>query len=170
MVTPALDGAINVWAPEWANKRALLFALSPLTSVTFMAVMLLGIVAFVALILYGRLRRSFAGVGTWDCGYAAPSAKMQYTASSFAETLVNMFSFALRPERHVPKLHATFPRSEGFHSHGPDTVLDRIVLPSSRTLGRAFLRLRFIQRGNVQAYLFYILVTLMLLFVWSRWL
>ena len=31
---------------------------------------------------------------TWDCGYARPTPRMQYTASSFAETLVGLFAWA----------------------------------------------------------------------------
>ena len=37
--------------------------------------------------------------GTWDCGYARPTARMQYTASSFAQPLTNMFGFLLRTRR-----------------------------------------------------------------------
>ena len=31
---------------------------------------------------------------TWDCGYAAPTARMQYSASSFADLLVGLTHFA----------------------------------------------------------------------------
>ena len=34
--------------------------------------------------------------GTWDCGYARPTGRMQYTASSFAQPLTNMFGSLLR--------------------------------------------------------------------------
>jgi len=41
------------------------------------------------------------------------------------------------------------------------------VLPVVRAGANAFESLRFIQRGNVQAYLGYILLTLILLLVWK---
>ena len=34
---------------------------------------------------------------TWDCGYAKPTARMQYTASSFAQPIVNFFKPLLSP-------------------------------------------------------------------------
>jgi hydrogenase-4 component B len=50
------------------------------------------------------------GLGvTWDCGYAAPSPRMQNTSSPFAETFVRMFSWALRPDRHATQLSDPFP-------------------------------------------------------------
>jgi hypothetical protein len=56
--------------------------------------------ATVFLLLVGALflvrRRVIAGrvirtVTTWDCGYAAPNARMQYTASGFAQPLTSLF-------------------------------------------------------------------------------
>jgi hydrogenase-4 component B len=72
---------------------------------------------------------------TWDCGYAAPSSRMQYTASSFAEFLVGFFAWALRPRVHPARLTAVFPATEHFQSHVSDTVLERAVLPASRAWG-----------------------------------
>src|SRR5262249_62176643 len=102
-------------------------------------------------------------VATWDCGYAAPSARMQYTASSFAEMLVRQLGWALRPDTHAPRLEAPFPAAASFASHVPDTVLDRGVSPTFAAAGAVFDRLRLIQRGSIHAYLLYILGTLLVL-------
>ena len=42
-----------------------------------------------AALLWQRLRHStVVEAPTWGCGYAAPSRRMQYTSSSFAQLLV----------------------------------------------------------------------------------
>ena len=116
--------------------------------------------------LLARTRTAPAGVGTWDCGFAAPTARMQYTSSSFAEMLVGMFRWALRPSVHVDGPRGLFPAKGHFTSHVPDTVLDRVLVPGGRVATRGFHWLRWVQRGSVHAYLLYILVTLVWLLVW----
>jgi hydrogenase-4 component B len=105
---------------------------------------------------------------TWDCGYAADSPRIQYTASSFAQMLVGLFRWAVLPDEHRPRLRGPFPAAGSrFESHAPDPVLDRLVLPAL-TRGRSFLGLaRVIQAGRIQAYLLYIVVTLVILLAWS---
>jgi hypothetical protein len=113
-----------------------------------------------------RARAAAPSSGTWDCGYAQPSSTMQYTSSSFAEMLVRFFAWALRPAAHRPHLAAVFPRPDGFHSQVPETVLDRMVLPFTRVVGRAFQGMRWMQQGSVHRRLLYILVTLVFFFLW----
>ncbi len=161
MVAPALDSA----AASWGVRTPLASAV-PLEKITLAAVLLLAALALAAAALASRVRGSSAAP-TWDCGYAAPSARMQYSSSSFAQMLVGLFAFALRPREHAPRLAGPFPARAAYHGEVPDAILDRLVLPSLRAAGRAFEALRFIERGNVQAYLGYILLTLVLLLVWK---
>jgi hypothetical protein len=114
-----------------------------------------------------RARRAPARVGTWDCGYAAPSARMQYTSSSFAQMLVGMFAWALRPHTARPKPFPPFPGPAHFESHVPDTVLDRMIVPGARTVGGWLGWFRWVQLGSAHAYLLYILVTLVILLLWK---
>ena len=62
----------------------------------------LALLAAVALAVLARrllLRgRTVTAAPTWGCGYAAPSPRMQYTASSFAQPLVDLFRPVLRTE------------------------------------------------------------------------
>lgn len=161
LVAPALDSAAAAF-----GVRGRIAAAAPLGKIAWAAGALVAAMAAAGLVLARRVRAAARGP-TWDCGYAAPDARMQYTASSFAQQLVGVFAFALRPERHAPRLAGPFPARASCHGEVPDAVLDRLVLPSARALGRAFVSLRFIQAGNVQAYLAYILLTLVLLLVWK---
>jgi hypothetical protein len=100
---------------------------------------------------------------TWDCGYHAPSPRMQYTGSSFAATLLGFFGWALRPVEQGRPVRGTFPVRASFHSHVPDTVLDRFLLPVLRRLARLTLYARYLQQGRLQVYLLYVAVTLLVL-------
>jgi hydrogenase-4 component B len=161
LVAPALDSAAVSW-----GVRMPLAAEVPLGKITLAAVLLLSALGLVAAVLASRVRGSRAAP-TWDCGYAAPSARMQTSSSSFAQMLVGLFAFALRPREHLPGLAGPFPKRAAYHGEVPDAVLDRLVLPFLNAAGRAFENLRFIHGGGVQAYLGYILLTLVLLLVWK---
>jgi hydrogenase-4 component B len=167
LVAPALDGAVTAWAPEWASGRTPLQHLAPLGSVTRAAVALLVALSVLGVWLGVSTRRAVGRpVGTWDCGYAAPVTTMQYSSSSFGQMLVGIFSSALFPVEHVPGIHGVFPRRTSFLSHVPDLVLDRAVYPVARGVGRLFAWMRWLQLGSINAYLLYILVTLVALLLW----
>ncbi len=103
---------------------------------------------------------------TWGCGYTAPNARMQYTASSFADGLVQGMSWVLWPKVLGGRVRGFFPFPRRFESHLLDPVLDRIADPGLR--GTAFLLsgLRFLQAGHLSIYLAYVLLTLLMLLVW----
>jgi hydrogenase-4 component B len=171
LVAPILDRAVAVWAPDRALGLGRSAALAPLASVTVLGALLVATLIAGGVWLRARTRPAPApagGVGTWGCGYAAPSPRMQYTSSSFAEMLVGTFKWALRPHVQAPRVRGLFPGPTHLASHVPDTVLDDILLPGGRAAERGFRWLRFLQRGSVHAYLLYILATLVWLLVWLR--
>jgi hydrogenase-4 component B len=129
--------------------------------------LLLGVLA-AAGVVAAKLMRKAALTTTWDCGYASPSPRIQYTASSFAQLLVQLFRWAVMPDVHRPRLTGPFPAAEErFETHAPDPVLDRFLLPGL-SRGRSLLGLlHVIQTGRIQAYLLYIVVTLVVLLAWS---
>jgi hydrogenase-4 component B len=118
--------------------------------------------------LAARARRRAAPgeIGTWDCGYAAPSPRMQYTSSSFAQLLVSLFGWALRPAVHRTRVSGTFPGPSSFHSHVPDVVLDRAIVPIVTRARIALTWLHPMQRGSVHLYLAYVLITVVALLFW----
>lgn len=103
---------------------------------------------------------------TWGCGYAAPNVRMQYTASSFADGLLQGMIWVLWPKVQGGRVRGFFPFPRRYQSHLPDPVLDRLVSPGLR--GTAFLLsgLRFLQAGHMSIYLMYVLLTLLALLVW----
>jgi hydrogenase-4 component B len=168
-VAPLLGRAAAAWAPELAPHLVPLAAVTSLGWISASAVLLVATVVALALVLHARLRATPAGTApTWDCGYAAPSARMQYTASSFADAIVAFFGRALRPAWHAPVLHGPFPPPSAFESHVDDAVLDRIVLPATQSAARGFGWFRWIERGSSQLYIVLILVAIVATF-FSTW-
>ena len=132
-----------------------------------MPLFLLGAIA-AAGVVGMALMRPAALTTTWDCGYASGGPRIQYTASSFAQMLVRLFRWAVLPDEHRPRLNGPFPAAgQRFESHAPDPALDRALLPLFAR-GRSLLGLlHVIQAGRIQAYILYIVVTLVVLLAWS---
>jgi hydrogenase-4 component B len=85
---------------------------------------------------------------------------MQYTSSSFANTLVALFRWLLRPQIHQTPPKDLFPGPSCFESHVPEIVLDGGLNPLWRRLKAQLASARWVQQGRVQRYLLYILLAL----------
>jgi hydrogenase-4 component B len=165
LVMTPLGAVIGQWTARMGDAQSLA-ALAPIAALTRVMLGLTGTLLLAALAARMRsktLRRSV----TWDCGYALPNARMQYTASSFSAMLVTLSRGLLRPRTHRPVIKELFPGRAEFHSHVDDVVLDRWLVPQWSYVRLRLGRLRVFQQGSVQRYVLYILVTVFLLLLWS---
>ena len=100
---------------------------------------------------------------TWDCGYAAPTARMQYTGSSFADG----WSGLLPGVRHrVKAIRGLFPRPKTFRSDLHDMVGEGWVEPWFGRLSERLLRFRRLQPGFLSVYILYVFLALLGTFLW----
>jgi len=160
-----LDRAARSWAPELVAPSV--STLAPLGALTMTGgVLLLSLLA--AVYAWRTATRHAVPAATWGCGYDAPRPSMQYTSSSFAETLVGLFAWALAPEVHAPAITAAFPRPASFSSHVRDAPLDLVVLPATKAVARAAHWLRWVQQGSIQMYVLYVLAVFLVTLVWAR--
>jgi hydrogenase-4 component B len=167
-LAPWLDKIIPESNMEMKGISLLLMDMVPLSWITFMGVGLLVIIGILAAWLWWRLSRNKnPRSGTWDCGYAAPSARMEYTASSFAQMLVSQFSVILRPRTYRPDLKGLFPASTRFESHIDDAVLDKGLKPLVQRIQKKVYQFRWFHQGLVQPYIFYIIITVLVLLALS---
>ncbi len=104
---------------------------------------------------------------TWSCGYARPTARMQYTASSFARLLTGLFRVVLGSREHNPRITALLAGPARYESHQDDPVLDRTLLPAGRLIQVLFNLARPLQRGLVQLYLAYVALAVLGLLIWT---
>jgi len=158
LIGPPLDAAL---APplEGGAPHPLVSSVVPLGSLSLLALVLLaGVLVLSALLL--RRRR---GVLTWDGGYAKPTRRMQYSASSLAQSIVGLFAWVLRPEEHTRAVQRPFPPSASWRSHVSELVLDRVLVPWARRWGKFAAWFRRLQQGLTQNYVAYILAALLAL-------
>ncbi len=162
-ITPALSNGLHCsFGNEIMDASRQLGRVSVITSILLALILLLwGIKR--GLLSGGKTRIS----GTWDCGYTAPTSKMQYTASSFAQPITDLFRFFLRTKKHFRPPDRYFPSSISFESETPDVSRERVYRPVFGTAGKALERLKRIQEGRIQVYVLYMFFTLLILLIWQ---
>ncbi len=111
--------------------------------------------------------RSVTTATTWDCGYAAPNTRMQYTASGFAQPLTGLFHFVLRTRRRYAPPGGLFPEASSLATHTADPMYKSVYEPLFAGWGRVLAKQRWLQSGQMQLYVLYIALTLLLLLVWK---
>jgi hydrogenase-4 component B len=164
----SLDKAILAWIPAGTPKPEALAVLVPFAWISRASIGLVILAALAAAAFRLFLsRRPQGAAGTWDCGYARPSPRMEYTGSSFGQVLVGLFGWALWPRSHRPQVSGPFPHPASFKTHVPDTVLDRLLLPVFHLAGRRLPWFHVFQQGRIQIYLVYFIVILTVLFLWG---
>ena len=104
---------------------------------------------------------------TWGCGYLKPTARMQYTASSFAQPFTRLLQLFTRKE--VPPLQPVFPKEAHFSTHPQDPAQEGLYRPLFNRLKRGAHWGKQLQHGSLRVYLLYISLTLLALFVWNWW-
>lgn len=108
--------------------------------------------------LYGRQRRR-VNARLWDCGGGAPTPRMAYTATSFAEPLQRVFDDVLAPEQDVDvtpvRESAYLVERVRFQHRVPDRIEHRLYEPVLRALAGAGQAARRLAGGSVHLYLGY---------------
>jgi formate hydrogenlyase subunit 3/multisubunit Na+/H+ antiporter MnhD subunit len=137
--------------------------------------LVIGLVATLAGVRVLATRRAARAARLWDCGSGPLSARMEYTATSFAEPLQRVFDDVLQAEQDVDVTHAEessyLVQTIEYRRRVPDRIERRLyepVLAVFAAWGRAGRRLA---PGSVHRYLgygFYSLCGLLILLVVTR--
>jgi NADH:ubiquinone oxidoreductase subunit 5 (subunit L)/multisubunit Na+/H+ antiporter MnhA subunit len=146
-----------------ADAQRLLLTIA-IVSVTFIVFIALAAVARKALLAGRTVTRAV----TWDCGYARPTARMQYTGSSFVQPVIDLFNLFLQPTTHVEAPEGFFPTRASLATRADDTAYERVFAPLFAFVNSLFSRMRWVQEGRVHVYVLYVALTLLalLVFVW----
>ena len=166
LTIPVLNRAIRVWAPGISHESVAGYL--PIASITIVALLLIAMASGGAGWFFGRsATRTSRAAGTWDCGYARPTARMQYTGSSFSQMIVGLFSWVVWPRQKLPHFSGSFASPSEYKSDVPDVVLDRGLRPAFGSAERLLGWARAFQRGSVQVYLLYMLGILLALLMFA---
>ncbi len=165
LVLPAAQALVG--GPDTATQE-LASTLRPLQAVAWAGLALLAASAFLLALRNLLLRgRELAKGPTWGCGFVAPSPRMQYTASSFAQPLLAVALRLVPAVRRQRRAKGLFPHSASYQSRYPDPADRWIFDPVVRGILAAAKVLRPLQHGKLQNYLLYVLVALVALLLWQ---
>jgi len=156
-VLPVVDVAAGLLRGAAPNANGEVVAVVRDTALVSVVALLVIVLLGAAWLARGALmrRRAIRAGDTWACGYPLGTARMQYTASSFAAPLLSTFGRASGVV-----VHQT---AEAFHTEPVDLVLDRAAILAWHRVRRAALRLRPIQQGRLYLYLLYVMAALVVL-------
>lgn len=108
----------------------------------------------------------------WACGADDLSARMQYTATSFAQPLQRVFTEVLRPDTDFAVTHVAGSRylvdTLSYRSAMTDIVEDRLYRPVLRVIGGAAQLMRRAHTGSVHLYLAYGALGVLVILVVAR--
>lgn len=128
------------------------------------------VTVFILLIRYLVLRTRSQETGpTWGCGYTAGSAKMQYTATSYADNLAGLAGIAVNVKKDFESIpgEEVFPLPRTFSSHASEKLESVIIDPPVLFLRKLLRRLAFLQTGQIRHYVLYPFLFILLIFILS---
>lgn len=110
---------------------------------------------------------------TWDCGFGEINARMEYTAASLSQPIRSVFKTLYKPHTAVHKEYhynsnPYSKKSVHVESTTRDIFEEKLYSPSTRVAIAFFDKIRKIQTGKVNAYLLYVMLTLLLLLLLAR--
>ena len=165
VVAPVVESAVMSFSAIFLNDTPL-ESLAPLGWISVLSMALVAVLFFLYMV---RLKNVSVTRGkTWGCGYLAPTPRMQYTASSFADMITGLFQGILRPRVHRPSIFIPFPGRSYFSSHVPETVLENIYRPMLIWISDRLAFVRKLQNGKMHYYILYMFITLIALLAIPR--
>lgn len=156
----AVARAVGSWNPAWAGDPVP----PPLVTLGRMHPGLAVLVVAAGVLLWRKVRANgLRRDVTWDCGFAAPTAKMQYSGGSFGGLAAAWFGWILRPVRKLRRPRGHFPAGGIRLERIPETVLEQVIGPVGGIVMRLSTAVRRLQHGRLQSYILYVLAGLVVL-------
>ena len=143
-------------------------AISPLIILAVFAAVILASIAALRLVGGKYIERKY---GTWDCGYHALNARMQYSSMGFSKPIKIVFRLLFRPSRqltaagdlqyHPESLEYTVKSESVIEKYLYEPMLSFVKNLSLKAKGS-------IQTGSIRRYLAYILIAILLVMLYNR--
>jgi len=181
VVVPAIGGVLNGLGGLPDTRHTFTFNLSVQSpsafgemSPTLVMLGLLILFALVPLVMWIlRLNRRLRVSDSWGCGRAEQTARMEYTATAFAEPLRRVFAELYRPTKELTvEFHPDskyFVQSIAYKSEITPLFERLLYDPLLRTVQFAACQVRRLQAGSLHLYLVYVTVILIILLLAARW-
>ena len=173
VIRPTAEAMVKLWRHSPTGNMDIDLWLSagagnPLDSAFLGSWLLAGCVAAAflvrCLLTWNKAR---AAAPTWDCGYAAPDVRMQYTATSFSRPLAENFQACVSVTDNEVPPSGIFPDSASFSSATPGVNSAWGYSQLFAAVSGLAARVRVLQAGRIQLYLLYMAVVLVILLLWK---
>lgn len=129
------------------------------TALLFIAIFI--VVSIFRKILYRK--KEIASSGTWGCGFTQPTVRMQYTGTSYAAEMIDFYRPFVPVKNVYSGIRKILPGKTTWETGVADIAernfSQRLVEPMLRFMNK----LRWIQHGNIQIYISYIIVAIIVL-------
>ena len=153
-----LINVVSQFHPGLESLPKMQFAeiLNTLTTVGWYSFGFLGMIILVYFLkLMISKRRTVAKGETWGCAYPVPTAKMQYTASSFVRSYRKLAAPILSIKKEKAEATGLYPENIMQKTHAVDKMETWLIDKPLRLLRRVLNSFVFLQNGNIQAYILY---------------
>jgi hydrogenase-4 component B len=122
-------------------------------------------------VLSGHTRKTT--YGTWDCGFGNLDSRMEYTATSLSQPIRAVFKAFFKPHNKTEKESFGEKNLYMLKTIKIETVTknifeDMLYLPIVSSFVFFFDKIRRLQTGKINAYLLYMMITIVLLLLFVR--
>ena len=166
LLSRGVDGSMGVNLQEFIVAYSDMFVVLQYSSLACVAML-----GFIIILVVVKRQKSVSGQEhqalTWDCGYLAPSARIQYTSGSFAQFPSEVMHSVLRPHLETPKVKELFPTTARAIFYVPDWWLALWNKRVFRVIARLSDKMKDAQKGILNTYILYILIALVAALVWA---
>ena len=169
-------GLLPQYAFEMVTKPAFVITHAPSVTLTMpieimkeISLFAFGFIVFVSVLIFAKLKFSNKTVlhETWGCGYNRPNCHMQYTASSYASPFLAMLRPLFKKIFDVEKPKKLFPKNAHFSLHIDDIEEAYVINPLVKFDEWFLSKFEKIQSGNIQSYIKYSLIFLVIIIIGS---
>lgn len=128
-------------------------------------------IALIAIVYFLRTKienkKEGSASPTWGCGYVAPNASMQYTGKSYSKTLGKLLSSIVFERKKYKEIKSSeiFPNKRTHSTYYTDFFEYRIIDKLVHRLLYFMNIFQFIQNGNLQRYVLYGLIFIIIIFL-----
>jgi formate hydrogenlyase subunit 3/multisubunit Na+/H+ antiporter MnhD subunit len=141
--------------------------LTNLVCIIFLLYMIIGFIYFVHNYILPGGRKIRRGP-TWDCGFAKPTARMEYTGTAFAQPLVDFFSPFLKSIRKLSRVTTNlFPKSSEYSIETKDAGTSLFWDPIFKLFSKLFNKLHGLQSGSLHFYILVMVIAILAMLIWA---
>jgi hydrogenase-4 component B len=128
------------------------------------AALFIGIFILVSLfrkVLY--IKKEITASGTWGCGFTQPTVRMQYTGTSYAAEMIDFYRPFVPVKSTYSGINKIFPGKTTWETKVIDIAESNYKQHLVKPMFRLIRKLKWIQHGNIQLYISYIIVAIVVL-------